>query len=264
MIILKLNYRISVAPPFPGLRHFHEGRGFKQWTGDDSKGLMKVHFTFWVYCHLESHFFKQVYLPAIAGHVPPQMVQAVSALIEFCYLVRRSVINEDTLIKIDNALTCFHAAREIFREVNVRPDGFSLPRQHSLVHYHFLITQFGAPNGLCSSITESKHIKAVKKPYRRSSRNKPLGQMLVTNQRIDKLAAARVDFERRGMLRGAGLSALLLDDDLLPAASTVALVDEERVEDMDEGAIDDPQSLSEISLAKTYGMCICSQFWEDI
>lgn len=34
--------RIAATTPFPGLRSFHEGRGFKQWTGDDSKGLMKV------------------------------------------------------------------------------------------------------------------------------------------------------------------------------------------------------------------------------
>ena len=32
-----------MVPPFSKLRHFHEGRGFKQWTGDDSKALMKVH-----------------------------------------------------------------------------------------------------------------------------------------------------------------------------------------------------------------------------
>ena len=49
-------------------------------------------------------------------------------------------------------------------------------------------------NGLCSSITESKHITAVKNPWRRSNRNQPLGQMLMTNQQSDKLAAARVDF----------------------------------------------------------------------
>lgn len=36
--------RIAVVPSFPGLRHFYQGRGFKQWTGDDSKGLMKVCF----------------------------------------------------------------------------------------------------------------------------------------------------------------------------------------------------------------------------
>ena len=30
-------------PPFPGLRWFKQGRHFNQWTGDDSKALMKVH-----------------------------------------------------------------------------------------------------------------------------------------------------------------------------------------------------------------------------
>jgi hypothetical protein len=30
------------VPSFPGLQRFPEGRGFKQWTGDDSKALMKV------------------------------------------------------------------------------------------------------------------------------------------------------------------------------------------------------------------------------
>jgi hypothetical protein len=34
--------RIAAVPSFPGLRRFPEGRGFKQWTGDDSKALMKV------------------------------------------------------------------------------------------------------------------------------------------------------------------------------------------------------------------------------
>jgi hypothetical protein len=91
----------------------------------------------------------------------------------------------------------------------VRPGGFALPRQHSLVHYFSLVRAFGAPNGLCSSITESKHIKAVKEPWRRSSRYEALGQMLLTNQRLDKLAAARIDFTHRGMLDGTVLSATL-------------------------------------------------------
>ena len=34
--------RISAVPPFPGLRRFPDGRDFAQWTGDDSKALMKV------------------------------------------------------------------------------------------------------------------------------------------------------------------------------------------------------------------------------
>jgi hypothetical protein len=137
-------------------------------------------------------------LPAIAGHVPPQMVRAVSSFMEFCYLVRRSVIDEDDLVEIEAAVADFHFHREAFDLV--RPEGYSLPRQHSITHYTTLIREFGAPNGLCSSITESKHIKAVKEPWRRSSRFEALGQMLVTNQRLDKLAAARVNFQKRGVL----------------------------------------------------------------
>ncbi|KAF8872520.1 hypothetical protein CPB84DRAFT_1854424 [Gymnopilus junonius] len=234
-VIADIDRRIACAPPFPGLRHFHEGRGFKQWTGNDSKGLMKV------------------YLPAIAGHLPDQMVRAIANLIEFCYLARRDILDEDTLDQMDSALSDFHENREIFR--SVRPDGFSLPRQHSLVHYRRSIELFGAPNGVCSSITENKHIKAVKRPYRRSNRNKPLGQMLVTNQRLDKLAAARVDFEARGMLRGSGLPIHLLGEAVAAAAITIPPPkpapkpdDDER---MEFGAVDEPMSQSEVKLAKT-------------
>jgi hypothetical protein len=119
------------------------------------------------------------------------MVQAVSSFMEFRYLVRRSLIDEDDLVAIDAAVARFHHEREIFNVI--RPNGYSLPRQHSLVHYTFLIWEFGAANGLCSSITESKHIKAVKEPWRRSSHFEALGQMLVTNQRLDstcKLSSA--------------------------------------------------------------------------
>ena len=47
----------------------------------------------------------------------------------------------------------------------------------------------------------------MKEPWRRSSRFEVLSQMLLTNQRLDKLAAARVDFADRGMLQGTCLSA---------------------------------------------------------
>ena len=142
----------------------------------------------------------QVYLPAIRGLIPPQIAEAIRALLDFCYLVRRNDFDEDTLDLIDEALGRFHHHREVFRTTGVRPDGFSLPRQHSLVHYRFNIELFGAPNGLCSSITESRHITAVKKPWRRSSRYEALGQMLLTNQQLDKLAASQADFIERGML----------------------------------------------------------------
>ncbi|KAK7676622.1 hypothetical protein QCA50_020436 [Cerrena zonata] len=102
---------------------------------------------------------------------------------------------------MQDALDRFHQHRTIFEEVGIRPDGFSLPRQHALEHYIAGIKLFGSPNGLCSSITESKHIRAVKRPWRRSSKNNPLVQILTTNQRLDKLQAARTSFIARGMLQ---------------------------------------------------------------
>lgn len=147
----------------------------------------------------------QVYLPAIEGHVPHDVLRTFRAFLEFCYIARHDVITEKTLRELDDALTRFHHYRVIFKELGIRP-GFSLPRQHSLVHYASLIREFGAPNGVCTSITESKHITAVKEPWRRSNRYNALGQMLLTNQRLDKLAAARVNFTDRGMLDGTCLS----------------------------------------------------------
>lgn len=36
------HFSILAVPIYPGLRRFPDGRGFSQWTGDDSKALMKV------------------------------------------------------------------------------------------------------------------------------------------------------------------------------------------------------------------------------
>jgi hypothetical protein len=179
------------------------------------------------------------------------MVRGISAFVDFCYLVRRSVISEDTLLAVQDALTRFHLEREIFREVGVRPEGFSLPRQHSLKHYIRLIQKFGAPNGLCSSITENKHIKAVKEPWRRSSKYQALGQMLLINQRLDKLAAARVDFAVRGMLNGAPIPAPF------PQPDDTWEDDEEVSAVAEAAAVDGPTRIGEVKLAKCYGMgCI--------
>ena len=137
-----------------------------------------------------------------------EIVRCFRSFLEFCYLARRDIYNEKTLSTLRDALGRFHHYRRIFQDAGLRT-GFSLPRQHSMVHYETLIRAFSAPNGLCSSITESKHIKAVKEPYRWSNCYKALGQMLKTNQRLDKLAALRVDFTKRGMLEGTCLSHVL-------------------------------------------------------
>ena len=191
-----------------------------------------------------------MYLPAITGHVPDEMVKCLAAFLDFCYLVRRNAIDTDTLAQAADALSRFHHHRTIFIEAGVRPDGISLPRQHSLQHYIRSIRRFGSPNGLCSSITESKHIKAVKEPWRRSSRFKALKQMLTTNQRLDKMAAAREVFIQKGMMVGTTLSytAMILDGGEPEAREEIEEDDEDEY-----GAVSGPRVVSSVDLAKTPG-----------
>jgi hypothetical protein len=147
-------------------------------------------------------------LPALQGHLPPGVIRTIRSFLEFYYIAHRDVITEHDLDKLQDAISRFHTYRQVFSPLR-GAKGFSLPRQHSIVHYPALIRLFRAPNGLCSSMTESKHIHAVKEPWRRSSRNNALFQMLTTNQRLDQLAAARVNFTKRGMLNGTLLESAL-------------------------------------------------------
>ncbi len=169
--------------------------------------------------------------------MPEPIMKAFSAFMDFCYVVRRADLDEDSLTEVETLIARYHHFREAFRSTGVR-DNFSLPRQHSMPHYPHHIREFGAPNGLCSTITESRHITAVKKPWRRSNRYNALSQMLLINQRLDKLGALRADLVDQGFLAPSHN---------YPPEPFEAGLD-------DEGAADDEESpLGEVKLAKTYG-----------
>jgi hypothetical protein len=178
------------------------------------------------------------------------MVKCLSAFLDFCYIARRNFITAADLNELKDVLTRFHLHREIFvGTAGVTGDRISLPRQHSLMHYIRCIQLFGSPNGLCSSITESKHIKAVKEPWRRSSHFDALTQMLRTNSRMDKLAAATQEFTKLGMMDGttAEYTAMILDGGQPTPRVSVPEVDDDG--DGDHGPTRGPKSLSSIELA---------------
>ncbi|KAG2144386.1 uncharacterized protein EDB93DRAFT_1241271 [Suillus bovinus] len=185
-----IDQRLAATTPLTGLQCFPQGRGFKQWTRDDSKALMKI------------------YLPVIEGHVPTDIICTFRAFLE-------NVITEDMISQIEDALRHFHHYRSIFLRLGIVPT-FSLPHQHSMKHYPELICLFGAPNGLCSSMTENKHIKAVKQPWH---------------------------FTKHGMLNGTCLSdasgCLNTSCNDPPAEPPDTSPDTAEANDVDEGEIDD-------------------------
>lgn len=165
-------------------------------------------------------------------------MKCLSSFLDFCYLVRRADIDETSLNAIRTALETFHHYRDIFKTSGVR-EHFSLPRMHAMIHYPAFIIDFGAPNGLCSSITESRHISAVKKPWRRSNRYNALSQMLLTNQRVDKLIAFRSEL----------VSKQLLSPSRIPPDPFDAEKD-------DIGPVDSNLATAKVELAKRRGMCL--------
>jgi hypothetical protein len=251
-------HSISAVPPFPGLRRFPDGRDFKQWTGDDSKALMKVRSYYSIMQFtVAKTIAMQVYLAAITGHVPDAMVKSLSAFLDFCYIARRNAITSEGLEQLKYALARFHVYREIFvGTAGIRGDQISLPRQHSLTHYARSICLFGSPNGLCSSITESKHIKAVKEPWRRSNCFQALAQMLQTICRMDKLAAAHQVLTTLGMMDGTTSShqAILLRGEQPQRRPGVAMATGDNMDNDDHGPVPGPKSLSSVELAHTPGM----------
>jgi hypothetical protein len=189
----------------------------------------------------------KVYISAIRGYVPEDMMGCISAFLDACYIARRQDISNDALDAFDAALNKFRELREVFRFYGVRPTGFSLPRQHAIFHYRRLIEDFGAPGGLCSSITESRHITAVKKPWRRSNRHNALGQMLNTIQRSDKLVAMRNDFVARGMLPGGHKSGKDMTTHVLKSKRS------SRYEEEDAWPAEEEDVLGNVVLAQTRG-----------
>jgi hypothetical protein len=153
------------------------------------------------------------------------------------------VISAPVLQRLQEQIAKFHKLREVFIDLGVRVS-ISLPRQHALSHYVRLIMLFGAPNGLCSSITESKHIKAVKEPWRRSNRFKALGQMLICIIRMEKMAALRRSFSQHGMLNGT-------------VSSHVAVVDVDYDEDGTGSPSDSESEDSDVDLVNHPGRKQC-------
>ncbi|PPQ88480.1 hypothetical protein CVT25_012030, partial [Psilocybe cyanescens] len=134
-----------------------------------------------------------VYLAAITGYVPSAMVQCIATFIDACHITHHNAITSPSPQHLKSC---------VFIDAGVW-ESISLPQQHALSHYFYSIHLFTSPNGLCSSITESMHIKAVKEPWQRSNRYNALTQMLQSLVQMDKMDVLQQHFTASGMMVGS-------------------------------------------------------------
>ena len=147
-----------------------------------------------------NHIFK-IFLTAIAGYIPSMMVHAITAFMDAFYIAHQNAIDTCSLEQLWEAVETYYELHSVFIKAEVC-EAISMPCQHTLKHLYHTIQLFGSPNGLCSSITKSKHIQAVKKPWWRSSHYHALTQMLRTLKHMDKMSALHQLLDVQGMLKG--------------------------------------------------------------
>lgn len=196
---------------------------------------------------------RKVYIPTIREYVPLDVTLCLQAFMDFCYIVRANSLLASDIDSIREAITRFHHYRQVFISYGVR-DTISLPRQHAMTHFPDGVIKFGAPNGLDSSITESKHIEVCKQTWRRASRDDPLPQMLRSITWLDQLKALHRKLDCRRMLDGtiAGYTANLVARNLPIGNSPIELnhSEDEDEERNDCGPSEGPKVLSSIKLAR--------------
>ena len=201
----------------------------------------------------------EVFLSAIAGYISSAMVCCIAAFMDACYIACQNVIDSPSLERFQDCVQTYRDLRTVFLEAGLNIN-LSVPHQHALSHFYQGIHLFGSPNGLCSSLTESKHIEVVKKTWCRSSHYRALTQMLRTIQCMDKMWALQRRFEANGMLRGFGFSPNF-GNTTNHDADMILMDDSEQNEAEDEVVVSgESKDVSEFNVQLAARACVYPQF----
>lgn len=126
-------------------------------------------------------------LPLPAEHSQDQLVLATRSLLDFTYLSQHPVHSCDTLDALDEAMTTFHANKQVFVSLGIR-EHFHLPKLHFVTrHYRHLIELFGAADNFSTEYTERLHIDLTKEAYRATNRKDEYTQMTLWLERKEKI-----------------------------------------------------------------------------
>lgn len=167
----ELDRRIRSLPPSYGLQHFKNGfSALSQVSGSERKNMAKI------------------LLGCLAGSIPSQAAQAITALLDFIYIAQYSTHDTTTLEYLSNALERFHQHRQYFLQVGVRDD-FNIPKFHSLLHYIDAIKLFGTTDNYNTEMFERLHIDFAKHGWQASNQRDEFPQMITWLSHQEKIAS---------------------------------------------------------------------------
>ncbi|KAL0059745.1 hypothetical protein AAF712_013505 [Marasmius tenuissimus] len=125
-------------------------------------------------------------IPLPGGFSAVRIIRCVRGLIDFLYLAQYPTHTDETLSLLSDALERFHANKNIFVDLDIRPH-FQLPKLHFLNHYIWKIRHFGSLDNSDTQYTERLHIDMTKDAYRASNRKDEFVQMTKWLERKEKV-----------------------------------------------------------------------------
>ncbi|OBZ68084.1 hypothetical protein A0H81_11960 [Grifola frondosa] len=155
----EIDYRFKAMPTHPTLRHFKKGISLvMQWTGTEYKNMEKV------------------FLGVLTGASDPAVLRVVRAVLDFIYFAHFEAHSDNSLSRLNDAWTDFHANKHVFVDCGVR-EHFNIPKFHSTCHYESSIRRLGSADGYNTEGSEHLHIDYAKQAYASSNKRHYVQQM---------------------------------------------------------------------------------------
>ncbi|THU81588.1 hypothetical protein K435DRAFT_614232, partial [Dendrothele bispora CBS 962.96] len=171
----EIDARVRRLPLNHGIRHFHKGIStLSRVTGAEHKQI----------CALLLGLI--IDSPSLSAHQSKKLVSATRSLLDFLYLARCPIHNDNTLLLLEAALQDFHDNKSIFITLHAR-EHFHFPRLHSLAHYAQAIRYYGTTDNYSTETTERLHIDFAKDAYRASNKKDEYAQMTKWLERREKI-----------------------------------------------------------------------------
>lgn len=171
----EINARCRRMPPNHNVRQFTKGIStLSRVTGQEHDQM----------CRILLGLVIDIALPD--GRSNARLIRTVRSLLDFVYLARYPVHTEDTLELLDDALACFHEAKDIFLDLGIR-NGFNIPKIHFLQHYTMFIRLYGTTDNFDTAYTERLHIDFAKHAYAGTNHKDEFTQMATWLERKEKI-----------------------------------------------------------------------------
>ena len=140
-------------------------------------------------------------LPVPGGHDSTRIIRAARALLDFLFLAQYESHTSETISRLQDSLTRFHANKDVFIDLGIR-EHMSLPKLHSLTHYASSIRLFGSTDNYNTEQSERLHIDLTKDAYRSTNRRNEYSQMTKWLERREKIQQQSAFVNWRPELRG--------------------------------------------------------------